>query len=394
MKPFIRFLTIFVLTLCFGGLVTKPVHAMEFRTSDGDVMVKSDEVITGSLFTAGNTIEIDGVVKGDVYCAGKTITIKGSVGGDVLCAGQTVMLSGSVTGSIRTAGQIITMDGSVGRNVNAFGQTVTQGKESGVMGDMIVGGETVLLNGSVGQSLAAGATTATINGAIGGDVQMMASMLDVGGTAKVRGTLTYESEKDARIATGASLTKIVKQPMRKDVSEWRNPQKKVPAMVGALRKPWPMNALGSIVVYIVLGAVMVFLFRNGMTKSIDMVADHRGSSALVGGLIYLTFPMIFLILLVTIIGIPVAVLYALAIALIGFLSKLVVALYIGREIVRSFWKSAKENLYLSVCIGVALSWLVYDLPFVGWLVSCVAMLIGTGAIVKAFRSPSLKKKMK
>lgn len=377
------------LTLCisfFLLFVAKPAYAMEFRTSDGSVVIGQDERIAGSLFAAGDTVEINGTVDGDVYCAGKTIMVTGTVTGDVLCAGQTLRVTGPVAGSVRTAGQMITMDGTVGRNVNAFGQTVNLEKNAVVDGDAVLAGQAMVVGGTVVKGLVGAGDTISLDGTVDGDMNLAVSTLQVGENTRVKGKLMYESAKDAVVAPGAAVGTLVKQPVRKDMGDWQKPQKKLPQFMGAMAKPWPLNALGSIVTFILVGLVMAFLFPRKTQDVVDTVKLYPGRSIGIGILTLLVSPVIFLVLLVTIIGIPLAILFALFLALLAFLSKLFVALWVGREITSSFWPKRKENWLVITLIGVTLSWLLFTLPFVGWLIGGAAMLLGVGGIVSVMFS--------
>lgn len=374
--------------------VATPAYAMEFRTSDQSVVIGQDEQVSGSLFAAGDTVEINGVVDGDVYCAGKTVMVTGTVNGDVLCAGQTVRVTGPVSGSIRTAGQTVTLDGTVQRSLNAFGQTISVEKNAVVDGDAVIAGQTMMVGGTLAKGLVGAGDTVSLDGTIGGDMNLAVATLQVGDKANVQGKLTYESQKDAVVAPGAVVGTLIKQPVRKEMGDWQKPQKKLPEFMGAMSKPWPVNAIGSIVTFILVGFVMAFLFPRKTQDVVDTVKQYPGRSIGIGILTLLVSPVIFFILLVTIIGIPLAILFALFMALVLFLSKLFVALWAGREIATSFWGKSKENWLVITLIGVTISWLLFSLPFVGWLVGGIAMMTGVGAMVSVMvtRKPATKKR--
>lgn len=392
MKHSARFFLTFCISLVFFLLFHPPLaQAMEFRTSEQTVTVRSDEQIQGSLFAAGDTVEINGSVNGDVYCAGKAIIVKGSVTGDVLCAGQTIEIDGAVSGSIRSVGQTVMLNGYIGRNVNVAGQTVTIGNTSVVTGDVVSAGQMITLGGIVRQGLAAAGDTVLVNGMIGGDTNFVVSKLQLGETAKVSGTLTYESDKDAVIATGASVGKVVKQPMRKNVNGWNNPQKKVPEMIGVMQKPWPMSAVGSIVTFFLLSVVLILLFPGKTERVVDMIGAHAGRSVIIGFLSCVVTPILFVTLILTVIGIPLALLLVLFFVLMLFVSKVFVALWVGKMIYSSFMKTKNENWYAIAALGVTVSYLVFHLPFIGWLVSGVAVLIGMGGMVNMMFSRQVKK---
>lgn len=368
---------------------------MEFRSSDQTVTVGPGETVVGSLFATGQTVQIDGVVEGDVYCAGKTILVKGSVNGDLLCAGQNVQVDGTVTGSIRTAGQTISLHNAIGRNVTAVGQIVNLGTLSRVGGDVVLGGQTMTLAGVIAQGVLAASETMILNGTVGGNTKLAVNTLQVGETARINGTLMYESVNDAVVAPGALIGTVVKQPVQKERrGDWRLEleEKKLSQIWGAMQKPWPVNALGSIVTFFLLAVVFIFLFPGKTERVVDMIATSPGRSVFMGLLAFVITPIVFVTLLITIIGIPLAILLILLFVLMAFVSKLFVALWVGRKIQSSFMKKKRENWYLAAAIGVTVSYLVFHLPYVGWLVSFIAVLIGMGGMVSiVFSRAPLKK---
>jgi|GEM_PF-1178998 len=386
---FLISISIFFFTLF---LVPKQIFAMEFRSSEGAVTVASGERVVGSLFAAGETVQIDGAVEGDVFCAGKTIVVKGSVGGDVICAGQTVEVDGTVAGSIRVAGQTVSLNGYIGRNVTGFGQTINIGNTSTVNGDVLSAGQTITFGGVVKQGLAAAGDTVLVNGMIGGDTNFAVNRLQLGETARINGKLTYESDKDAIIASGASVGTMVKKPMRKGGENRENPQEKLPKMWGAIQRPWPISAVGSIITFFLLSVVFIFLFPGKTERVVERIAASPGKSFLMGFLAFIITPIVFVTLLITIIGIPLAILLILIFALMAFMSKLFLALWVGRKIQSSFMKKKGENWYLAAAIGVTVSYLVFYLPYIGWLVSAIAVFIGMGGMVGVVFSKASPKK--
>lgn len=383
MKYLTRFFLIGIGILFLAFFAARPALAMEFRSSDSAVVVSENEMVVGTLFAGGNTVEIDGAVEGDLFCAGQTIVVKGSVGGDVLCAGQTIRIEGTVGGNVRTVGQTVDIEGVISRNVMVMGQTITLGSASSVEGDTVAAGQTVTLGGDVGKSFLGAGNLVAVEGTVGQDANMYGNVIQVGSGAHIVGKLTYASEKDISIADQAVVGEIVRQEMPKK-SAVERPKKQFPIAVRLMgEKPWPQNAVGSILTYLVIGAIGVLLFKNGIVKVVDVMKENTGASFGVGFLWLIIFPVLFILLLVTIIGIPVAILYAFLFAIIAIVSKLFVAMYIGKEILTSFWKNQKENWYMAVLIGVTVSWLVFSMPYIGGLTSFLAILWGTGGLVKA-----------
>jgi len=66
-------------------------------------------------------------------------------------------------------------------------------------------------------------------------------------------------------------------------------------------------------------------------------------------------------------------------------------LWVGRMMYTSLMKKKNENWYAIAALGVTVSYLVYHLPFIGWLVSGVAVLMGMGGMVSTMFARQVKK---
>ena len=93
----------------------------------------------------------------------------------------------------------------------------------------------------------------------------------------------------------------------------------------------------------------------------------------IGFITLVTVPVAFIILAVTIIGLPVALL---SLALWGagiYLSKIVVAEFVGRSIL-------KTRNAVSLLAGLVLVVVAVDLPWIGGLINFLLILLGLGAL--------------
>jgi len=377
MKHIARFFfTCILMVAVLFSVSVKPAFAMEFRSSDTDVVITENELVAGSLFTSGSTVEIDGAIEGDLFCVGQTIVIKGTVGGDVICAGQTIQIDGVVDGNIRVAGQMVTIAGQATRNATILGQTLTLSEESMMVGDVIAGGQTLSFLGDIGKSIMAAGQTVMINGTVAEDAKLEGNVIQLGEAAFIGGTLTYISQKDAIIASTAEVTATEKKILPKETpkKEQKSEEK---------NQKWPLKAVGTIFGYLIVGFISVLLFRGGVIRITEGMKRHAGGVFGWGVVWFTMFPAALLFLICTVVGIPVAVLYVFVFVALLVLSKLFTALFIGREILTAMWRRQKDNWYGAVLVGVPVVFLLSSVPLVGWLVSVLAVLFGAGGFVRA-----------
>ena len=78
-------LAAFIFSVFLSFIWGASLHAQSIRRGM-TVNVARNEVVNGSVWASGNTIDVSGTVNGDLYCAGQTVDISGTIHGDVLCA--------------------------------------------------------------------------------------------------------------------------------------------------------------------------------------------------------------------------------------------------------------------------------------------------------------------
>ncbi len=373
---------IFALFVGLIGLAT-PVQAVEFRQGD-TVNIAKDQVTNGSLFVGGSSITIDGVIDGDVYCGGQQITITGIVQGDVICAGQTMRVTGNVQGSVRFAGQTLDVDGQVSRNVVVLGQTVNMSPDATVSGEVLFGAQTLSMAGTIGKSLTGGGQNVVLDGSVAGDTSLEAEHLTMGTNARLSGALSYRSSTDATMMEGASVSGSVVRTTPAPQQEERG--KGENRVTVKQKAPWPVSAIGGIIIHILLGLLVVTLAPAFTGKVAKELMANPVMTGLKGALVLMATPVVCVILMVTIIGIPAGILGFLLYGFVIWISRIFVATVVGHRVLEMFWAKHRERLTLQILAGVPVLWLLLKAPFVGGLISFVAVIWGMGAIAGALKT--------
>lgn len=368
--------------------------ALAFTTRSGQsVTVPRGEVINEILMITGSDIFIDGTVNSDVFCAGRRIEINGTVGGDVLCAGQNIIVNGTVGGDVRIAGQNVTLKGNIAKNVIVFAQTLTN--EAVAEGEMLVGAQDATINGQISKNLMAFAQSVKLDAPIGGNVDLTAESLYLGSKTAINGNLTYTSNKKfTQAPESVVLGKTLLKPLPKEKG------KPTGALWPKVLKPiaithnesWLVSLFKSILVNLIMGLILAFFFKDRLTKTVDYIitTGNRARSMGVGMLLLFLTPAVIVVFVITLIGIPVAVLLAIAYGLAIGVSRIVTAMAIGRRLTAEYWKMQKDSLMAATLLGVVVSWIVFAIPWIGGLFSLIAILWGLGGVYYFFR-PAVKK---
>ena len=343
-------------------------------TKAGDnIYIAKGEIMDGNLYAAGQTITIDGTVSGDVIAAAQNITINGRVEGDVIAAAQNITINGEVGGNVRIAGNSLTINGTVTRNVNTFGANVIFGSDSHVGWDVYLAGANIETRGAIDGSLSGWADKILITGKIGKDIDLKLTRgntdqkLTIEPEAIINGDVTYTSKNTAAISDQANITGKVTQQI---------PQIKK----NNVFLTWLWEKLFAIFAAIVVGLFLIFFSKNITTKVIAKMEEKPTKLIFPGLIIMFILPPIALVLAFTLIGIPLALIIGTWWITSMYTAKIMAAILVGKIIIEKISKSKKTNLLLPLIIGVVLCWLLFAIPFIGWILGLIAIWFGLGGL--------------
>jgi hypothetical protein len=357
-----------VLLLALGFAFPGGADAMVIRTGNQATVAKG-ETINETLLIAGQSITVDGDVKGDIICAGQNIDINGAVEGDIICVGQNITVANSVSGSVRAAGQMLKIDGSVGRNVTAAGQTISTG--SSVAGEMIFAAQHAAIDGKIGKNIAGAANSIIVGGQIAGNADFRDSSLILRDGGQIAGVLNYSSDNEfsgqsSQVLGGINRT--IPQPKESLIST--KPQKTIEHKIG--------DKIASLVFNLALALALVFFFKNFIQKFSGLLLEKPGRSLGWGFVILIMVPMVSVLLMFTIIGIPVAIAAILVYLAAMYLVRVVAAIAVGRKIAQIYWKSKQDSRYVPAVLGIIVMWILFAIPLIGPILSFFAIVWGLG----------------
>lgn len=134
---------------------------------------------------------------------------------------------------------------------------------------------------------------------------------------------------------------------------------------------------------LILGLLLIYLIPNYSREVVSTVRDRTLASLGLGFLMLLVTPVVIVFLFVTVVGIPLA-LILLAVYLIGiYLARILAILWIGSTLIGWFGKTVREGWVL--VIGLVTYSILTLIPFVGGLITMLAVLVGLGASILADR---------
>lgn len=358
------------LTLCLLPLIS--LQAAGARAGNS-IYVAESEIVNGNFYAIGENITIDGTISGDLIAIAQTITVNGRVEGDIITISQDATINGSVGGNIRIAGNSATINGTTTRNVNVFGNKVVFGPDSRVGWDIYLVGSNAEMRGTIDGGLSGQAGQALITGKIGKNVNLKLSSngsdqkLTIASGAIVNGDVVYTANNAARISEKSSIAGKIQQKIA--ASQETN--------VVLL---WFWRKLFAIFAALAIGLVLIFAGRNISLKILNKISDSPAKMLLPGLIVMLILPPIALILIFTLIGIPLALIISAWWITATYIAKIYTAIYAGQFILKKISKNSDPSLLWSLVIGVIVCWLLFAIPFLGWIIGLFAIWLGLGGI--------------
>lgn len=333
------------------------------------IVVGRDEVVDKDYFATGDSVFVSGVVNGDVYAAAGKIVVDGTVNGDVISAGGSLEIPGRVTGDLRVAGGQITVGGNIEGSLTALGGSVVINEGARIGKSIVVGAGSLSSRGEIAKGATFGAGDATIDGMVGGDVRAGTSRLTLGDRANVSGNVEYWSENE--------LTRIGNAQVAGSTTR-HTPVSKEQANQGALGF-WFFWAVVSAISGFIMGLVLLKLAPNFTADVIKTFRTWPFASIGIGLVALIAAPILFVLLLVTLIGIPFALILLFVMIIVWMFIKVFVALFIGGFIQeRMKWK--KSGVWALV-IGLFLWAIVANIPVIGGMIVFIASLATIGALL-------------
>lgn len=359
--------------LSIGVLWTTVTSAQSIQTGNS-VTTNSDEVIDSSLYTAGTNVTVDSTVNGDVNCAGQTVIISGTINGDILCLAQTLTISGTVNGDIRIAAQTINVSGAVTGNASVASSSFVVESSGSVGGDLTIASGTTTVTGSVGRDILITSGNLDVDGTVGRNITGDLENLQLSSTAIVSGDIEYTSINEAEIDENAQVAGTTTMNTAEQSSS-----------SGSLFGISLVFIIFILTSAILVSMVLVLIAPRFFHSVTSQALPRPWKALLVGMTVSFLVPIVGLILLLTVVGIPLAITLGVGWLFIALLSGPFTAYLVGRWILN---KSTKPLLIMLV--GSVVLLLTYLVPIIGFFALLFAYWTGAGMLTLElyYRNPN------
>jgi len=370
-KIVIFFASLLILPLFFVSVVS----AQNNDKKPKNVVLAKDEVVNKDYFAAGDSVTLSGTVNGDAYLAGGNVIVEGTINGDLLVAGGMVEIRGKITDNVRAVGGQIVISAQVGKNLTVAGGTVNLTDSAKIGGSLVAGTGTLSVFSPVGKDLNIGVGQVTLGNTIGGGVRAGVGQLTLTPNAKVSGDLIYWSDAQAQIQSGAQVLGQTTHnlPPAKALKE-----AKPARILGIFTGASLALKIASFLWALIIGLLLLKFFPVYSRRTIEVMIKKPWASLGMGLLILILTPIIFLILLITVLGIPIAFVLLVTFLIIAYLAKIFVSIFIGQKVLRYFGSKTGSNWAL--LLGLVVYGIVTLIPILGPVVSLLVVIFGLGAV--------------
>jgi hypothetical protein len=364
---------ILILHLVIGILIGGTTYST-WAATDGAARVRI--TTAGDLFAGGGNVEITEPVKGDAFVAAGRVILSQPIGGDAFIAGGNVRVDQNVAEGLFAVGGNVAVEGDIGRHARVVGGDVTIARGATVNGKATLGGAHVEVAGRVGKDLTIAADSARVNGQIDGNVDISARQIELGPEAVIVGKLTYWSPQEATIDPAARIAGGT------DYRPITMPEGAHTAGIVALM----MGKVFLLIGLMVMGSLLVLLFPNFTGTVETAFTSHPGKSVALGFGLLVGLPIIGVLFMITLLGIPLGLTVFFLYPLVLTLGYLTAAVFIGDRGMTYLRKGRNLTTGLRIIgfVGalVALA-LIGALPIIGGLLVFFLLVGGIGAWVMA-----------
>jgi hypothetical protein len=334
---------------------------------------------SGNAYLAGCPVRSPGPIEGDLFAAGCSVNVEHPVKGDAAIAGGHISVNSAIGDDLRAAGGQVTVNGKVGGETMLAGGRINVDNNADIQGQLWAAGGNITLGGKYAKGIKAYGKNISVTGEVNGNTRLTAESIEILPSAKINGTLTYTSREELKIDPAQVTGVVTRTAAPKDWQGWDKDKSMGDrnwVRHGTSFRPFLLLGL------IAAAAVFILLFPNATRGAQQEVGAAPWKSLGLGAAMLFTLPPIAILLMITVIGIPLAfALMALypVLLLVGYLTT---ALYIGDRAATALKKDTTSAIGMRIgfaALALLTLALIRLIPVVGSITFFAALLIGMGA---------------
>ena len=338
-------------------------EAMELTEEDLAALLSGQDYHKNDLFALETNVVIDKLVDGNIFAMGKTVTVNEQIqiGGDMFVIAETVILKPDcyIYGNLFVIANNLYIEG-VTCDVYGVAQNINLESTGYILRNANFTGKNITIAGRVDRHLSVGA-----------------EKIELSDTALIGGDFNY-STKDAIQVPENAVTGTINFT---EGGDFIKNFKSTPV-------DYVVSLLSTVILALVVFALMTFVAPKFTEKTYALSKTKWLPSIGVGALTLVALPALALVLMITFVGVQVALamlsVYFLLISLSFAVTSVVLANILVQK-VKALESLAKfKNVFTVILVSIVL-WAVAKIPYLGPLVSLLCLVYTLGLIVLAIK---------
>jgi anti-sigma factor RsiW/cytoskeletal protein CcmA (bactofilin family) len=353
-------------------------RAIDLRM-DQDTHIGAGETVAETLVCTGDVITIDGTIDGDLVLGAERVVMRGTVTGNLYVFGSEVEIDGVVLGSVLAVGERVRLGGRVEGAVTLGGERITIADGARVERDVALFGDGARMEGVAARDVAFAGEWIEVRGEIARDLHVLGAdevrLLDSARVGRnVRAHLwgrNDQVEQAAGATVGGELQVVQESVIREHYLALYQDQ-----------GFYMMLLVGAAAAFVF--GLLIYLLDPRLFAADP--PDARGFFRSLGSgfVVLLAGPVALVLVGLTVVGVPVAVLGVFILLSAIYTSYVIVAGMVGHAVLVPSGPGLGA-FAPTLLVGVLILSAIAALPFVGPPVRIVAVLFGLGCLLERLR---------
>jgi cytoskeletal protein CcmA (bactofilin family) len=335
-------------------------YAIDVRRGEKPVTVPAGETIDDTLLVAGeSSVDVEGTVNGDLIALARNVRVKGTVKGNLISFAERTEIDGTVEGSVLGTGGFVEVRGKIAQNLYGLAGSIAVTENSRIDGNATMFAGEALLDGAVGK-----------------DFRLYSA-----------GSMRLGNGRTIQILPHANVV----QNLFVKVGEKDNALIDPAARVGGQKKiefvPAPPSrfATASFYVWQTIWLAAAFLTGLILLAAVPAFRNIRldtGRDLLIAGgmgLVAAVVPPVAAVIAgLTLVGLPLGLTIAGLWMAALYLSKIVIAAFLGRSLIAG--NTGAPSVPLMLLAGLIPVFIAVNLPYVGSVIDFLLVVLGLGTL--------------
>lgn len=343
-------------------LVTSPVLAQ----AESNLNEEQNE--TQFYFEMEDKVDLEKNILGSSLMLGNSVSINNNINGVALIGGSNVEFN-SFSEYALIAGSNIDFKGKIEKDILIAGSVIELSQESSIGRDGFIYGTDIIIKGSIERDLVIYGNNVVLEDVyINGNVTINSSTISINDNTEIKGTLKHNDNAEININEATLINNIVKFEAEENKvtfidTMWKN----------------MISYAGLLLTFLVI----FFLTPKTIEKLNKKIDKFELITPFVycgkGALLMLLIPFVFMLLLISSIGVSLGLILLGIYILMFYLSTMVFGYTLGYILWNRFIKKEK-NVLLIGFIGMVIMYILAIIPYINTLVALISSLIGFALI--------------